>query len=538
MAGFYFKSFAGELPKISNRLLPVGQAQVAKNFYISSGEIKPLTEPVTEVTPTKPGIKQAIYLFADQYWFHWTEKVDCARGVIAGDVSERTYFTGQDFPRVTDNSIAVQGGDRYPVNSYRLGVPAPDAPPLVNASGELTGDISTVDTRSYVYTYVSVWGEEGPPSPPSALVDIGKGQIGEITGMAGSPNGNYNIQTKRIYRTNTGTQVNGFQFVVEVPVGTGSYNDKVPRRSLGESLPSTSWDPPADNMIGLCFMPNGIGCGFAGNELMFAEPFLPHAWPAGYRLTTDYPIVAIKPVGTSLAVVTKGTPYLVTGTDPQSMSMVKLESMQACVSKRSMVDMGNYALYASPDGLVAIGGQSTRLITEQVIDKRQWASYSPESIHAYYHDGKYIAFYDNGDKQAGFIFDPEAPQNGLIHIDLYATAGHNDLERDKLYLQIGADIKEFDAGIEPMLAVWKSGIQRTPKPVNMGAAQVIARGYPVTLKLFADGVLKHTRIVTSKEFFRMVAGYTSEYWEVQIESENIVSDVFVTETISDLRRIS
>jgi len=447
MSGFYFKSFTGEVPKLSNRLLQPGQAQKASNFYISSGEIKPLTESVTDNTPSKTGTKNSIYLFADQYWFHWLEFVDAAKGVIAGDVTERTYFTGANEPRVTDNSIAIQGGTEYPESSYALGVPAPDAAPIVNASGTLTGDEQSIDTRSYVYTYVSVWGEEGPPSPPSALVDIGGGQTGLITSMAGAPSGSYNIQTKRIYRTNTGNQVNGFQYVTEIPVATASHDDGIADTALGESLPSTLWDPPSSGMIGLTFMPNGIGCGFAGNELMFSVPFITHAWPTSYRLTTDYLIVAIAATGSSLVVATEGMPYLVTGTDPQSMSMIKMESMQACVSKRSMVDMGSYAIYASPDGLVSIGDNGVRLVTDQIIDKRQWDEFEPSTIHAHYFDGKYIAFYDDGDTKAGFVFDPKRPENGFIYLDFHATAGHSDLLRDKLYLQIGDDIKQFDAGV-------------------------------------------------------------------------------------------
>lgn len=538
MSGFYFRGFAGALPKISTRLLQPNQAQVAANFYTGSGELKPLTENEAVNTPSKLGTKNSIYLFADQYWFHWLEAVDAARGVIPSDVSERTYFTGTDAPRVTNNSIAVQGNTRYPSASYLLGVPAPDAKPTVNASGTLTGDESTIDSRSYVYTYVSVWGEEGPPSPPSDLTDIGEGQSGDVSGMAGAPTGNYNIQTKRIYRSNTGNTVDGFQFVAEIPVGNGSFNDTLSNAQLGESIPSVTWDMPSPDMIGLCFMPNGIGCGFFGKEVAFSEPFIPHAWPTGYRLTTDYPVVAIKPVGTSLAVVTEGTPYLITGTDPQSMSMTKLESMQACVSKRSMVDMGDYAVYASPDGLVIIGSNGARLVTESVIDKRQWAEYNPSSVHAYYFDGKYIAFYNNGLEQKGMIFDPANPSNGIIHLDFYATAGYSDLVRDKLYLQIGDDICEFDAGTTPLIATWKSGIQRTPKPINAGVAQVIAASYPVTFKLYGNGVLRHTQQVASRDPFRLPSGYTADSWEVEINSTNPVSDVFVAESISDLRRIS
>ncbi|STC88951.1 Uncharacterised protein [Escherichia coli] len=44
-------------------------------------------------------------------------------------------------------------------------------------------------------------------------------------------------------------------------------------------------------------MANGIAAGFAGNEVMFSEAYLPYAWPEVNRHTTAEDIVAICPLG-------------------------------------------------------------------------------------------------------------------------------------------------------------------------------------------------------------------------------------------------
>ncbi len=101
-------------------------------------------------------------------------------------------------------------------------------------------------------------------------------------------------------------------------------------------------------------MANGIAAGFAGNEVMFSEAYLPYAWPEVNRHTTAEDIVAVCPLGTSLVVATKGEPYLFSGVSPSTISGSKIPSMQACLSRQSMVAMEGFVLYAGTNGLVSV----------------------------------------------------------------------------------------------------------------------------------------------------------------------------------------
>lgn len=102
-------------------------------------------------------------------------------------------------------------------------------------------------------------------------------------------------------------------------------------------------------------MANGVMVGFRDNEVYFSEPYLPHAWPARYRLTVDYPIVALGSFGTTIVVATEGRPFLITGSHPESMSQLELDLIEPCVSARSMASMGHGVVYASRNGLVYVG---------------------------------------------------------------------------------------------------------------------------------------------------------------------------------------
>ena len=170
-----------------------------------------------------------------------------------------------------------------------------------NSEGEI--DYET----SYVYTFVSAYGEEGPPSPASTVITTDDNMTINITQMETSTTkSNSNFGTgakKRIYRSNTGSNTTQFQFVGEVAMATASFVDSSKNSELAEVIPSTTWIAPPDDdaslypdgpMKGLIPVQNGIFAGFTGNRVCFSEPYQPHAWPADYRIGIEEPIVGIK----------------------------------------------------------------------------------------------------------------------------------------------------------------------------------------------------------------------------------------------------
>ncbi len=305
-------------------------------------------------------------------------------------------------------------------------------------------------STSYVYTYVTAWGEEGPPSLPSDTIDVSfeEGDSVTITNTSTGPGAGYYTagMVKRLYRASSSGGYNPAYLLVEdnIAVAAQPSSDTATDDDLSSPLASTNYDEPPSDMFGLVAMPNGIVVGFSGNQVCFCEPYLPHAWPTSYRLSLDFDIVGGVVFGNSVLVVTEGNPYVITGINSAQMSSVKMELNQACVSKRSIADIGTAGIYASPDGLVLVTSNSAVLITEPLIKPSDWkkpsadGGYEPSSIDGYYYEGKYMGFYGSGDYQAGFIYTPESPGNkaSFVSIDTFALAGFNDLENDQLYLHI------------------------------------------------------------------------------------------------------
>jgi hypothetical protein len=217
------------------------------------------------------------------------------------------------------------------------------------------------------------------------------------------------------------------------------------------------------------------------------------------------------------------------------MSLTKLESPQSCVSKRSIAAADGGVLYASPDGLifVSLSGQVSN-VTAALFSRKEWQALNPSSIHGYYHDGRYHGFYNNGAVQRGFIFDPAQGSASFTFTDTYATAGFADLVQDNLYLKVGTNIVKWNANSTQLSYTWRSAIFETPTPLNFGHAQVSAKTYPATFRLYADGVLKHTETVANNDPFKLPSGYRARYHEVEISGTAEVLSVAVAQSVQEL----
>ena len=427
-------------------------------------------------------------------------------------------------------------------------------------------------STSYIYTFVTAYGEEGPPSAASTVITTDDNATITVSNLSTGPvksNSNFGAgAVKRIYRSNTGSNTTAFQFVAEIAMATTSYDDTASNDELAEVIPSYYWVAPPDDdsstypdgpLKGLTALPNGIMAGFTGKRLCFSEPYLPHAWPTDLRMAIEEEIVGIAAAGNGLIVGTKGSPYLVTGSDPRSMSAIKIEAAQACLSKTSLVDMGPYVIYAGPEGLVAVAGTDVQVITEGLITPDQWQdNYYPSTINATLWKGRYLAFYNTGSGYGGFIFDPRGGKNALTTLSASALVRgtFTDPDDGNAYLIIGNQIKQFQGGSTAQTYTWKSKEFVPPKPTSMGFLKVNAEAYPVTVKVYGDGsVIYHAVIATSGSAYS-VTGTTPSFnavniqepvvrlpasvhtdFAIEVSSTKVVNEVCIAESIDELRGI-
>ena len=566
MAYFKRDTFSGTAPGVAPRLLAEKFGQVAENVDFESGRLVATTEDSDTYT-LQSGSRRSIYYYRDTSWLEWSQDgVSVVPGPIPGDTTDRLYFTGQDYPRMGTVSTLVSGSSGYPANSYRLGVPAPGNAPGVTIAGT-ADDTLTPNDVSYVYTFVTAFGEEGPPSSPSSIIQLDDTQTTTLSlPTSDQPSGNYNFGSgslKRVYRSNTGSTNTQFQFAGEVPFTATTFNDIQDADTLGEVLPSATWiGPPDDNaslypdgpLKGLISLAQGTMAGFTGKRFCLSEPFLPHAWPIGYRITTEEDIVAIASTANGVAALTDGQPYFITGTEPSSMTAVRIDLAQACVNINSVVDMGDYVLYAGPDGLCGVESASGSVVTKGLISVKQWnADFHPSTIRAFRHEGTYVAFHSTG----GWVYDPRADESALSTLTISAEVrgGYMNPKDGELYIIVGNKIKKYRGGNASKTATFKSKKYVTPAPVSMGWVSVHANEYPATVKVYGDGTLlahytltksgaTYTQATTvpsgisnvtlAEPIMRMPAVVAQE-WEVQVEGTDI-NEFCLAQAMDEIRQ--
>lgn len=499
--------FGGMVPILDRKLLPEDKGQQVKNVLVGGGSLEPLRADVPTGV-TLPADTEAAYLYRKDpdMWFSWSSDVDVLPSPIADDQYGRVYWTGDGPPKMTVADIATQTGARWPSASYLLGVPAPDGVmniTVADGAAENAIPIAVV----YTVVYVSAYGEMGPASPPSVRAVRPDGHTVSITDIP-VPSGNHNITAKRIYRSSGGN----YALVAQIPAAQTSYDDTVLDKALGEALVSADWDMPNDQMRGLTLLPIGVCAGHFENVLAFSEPYLPHAWPTGHRLTTKAPIVGLHATAAGLVVLTEEQPYLCVGSSPAAMQLIEMDVKQPCMSKHSHVDMGAYSLYASPDGLVAAGGSDPRVVTAGIFSKRQWMAMKPETMRAFEYNGRYVVQYDGG----GFVFNPATGDVCELDIDFDACA--YDTARDKLYLIKNGAVSAFDSGAaRNALFISKAFDMSDTSPLV--AAKVEADGYPVQFSIVGDGETVFTKSVVDAKPFRCPA---KRYSDVELHVQGAV----------------
>lgn len=523
-------TFDGITPAIDDHLTKVGAAIRALDCDLRRGGLHAVNTDLSVVTPAKLGTKVSIYKFGKditndtQYWFHWLNDTDVTRGPVANDVQERTYYTeaGQP-PKVTDNSIAL-AGTSYPFASYLLGLPSP-AKALASVTGTATPDTKSV-TSTVLYTYVTGWGEEGPPAEASDIFEIFPGQTLNVTGLEAAPAGAYNVVSLRLYIVSVTTDgVGAAKFWKSVAIGTSSTSGPVIYADLQETLEQPyQLAPPADG-FGIMAHPNKFLVMFSKNMVCRSEVNRAHGWPSQYRDPMDADIVGGCMIGSATVICTKKSTIIGEASDPLNYSFVTLEALrQVCVSKRSITATDSGVAYASAAGLVIVDpNRGGTVVTRDAMTEEQWRAYAPQSMMCVFFDGIVFAFFNNGSRQGCLEID--LSRSKISESSTYATAAWAVPSLRALYLQVGNDIVKWRAGPSKRTLIWGSPNRPLDKLRAFGAARVIADTYPVTYRQYLDvpndagvvtNTLVHTEVVTSRKSFNCAPtkGYA---WRVEVE---------------------
>ena len=427
-------------------------------------------------------------------------------------------------------------------------------------------------SRGYAYTWVSAYGEEGPPSKPT-VVDGWSGDPWTIylTPPTADNLANRNLEKVRIYRTVTATGgATTFFFVTDLLITQTKFVDDITDDvvSSNEILASTFWSAPPAAMIGFTAMPNGIFAGFFNSEIWFSEPYRPHAWPAPYALAVEFPIVGLGILGQTLLVLTNGAPYACSGVNPAAMSLAKLATFEPCMSRGSIVSTPSGVVYATPNGLGLATPAGVEILTRNIVSKDHWADLAPiDTLRAGVLNGGYYCW---GSIKVG-CFDINAYDNASFELFDY-TGGFKGAFFDVRNHRVSwTSLTETAPVINTLTDVWtgeiltikngivywhdisssrvhgqfqwRSKIFQTPNKRNFGAARVyfslpIEVSASLTFKLYADGILKSTQILTSSgQILRFPSGYKADYLQVELSGNALVYSVEIASTAKELLNV-
>ena len=382
-----------------------------------------------------------------------------------------------------------------------------------------------------------------------------------ISGL--SVDGLYQIATTPSSTSFTVTADASFSTSGNLFVDNYSFIDTFDPLGLTNILITDDFDAPPANLQGITAVQNNILAGFVGNELYFSEPAYPHAWPAKYKITLEYNIVALAAVAGYLFVMTEGYPYQFSGGDPATMSFARVDTLYPCLSKRGIVNMGYGVLYPTHGGLALYSPLSGgALITKALEDWDTWGiSLDPTTLDAEFFDDKYFGAHSTG----GIIFERDDNIGGILTTFTYSpTAIYYDPPSGKLFYAAGTagDIYEWNNLSQPNSVLeWKSKVLESKDFINLGAARVVAdyinvstdwdltntdwdattslwnQGQDVTFKLWANKQLIFTTTVSDENVFRLPTGYRVDKFEVSVETDLRVRAIHIGETPIGLKDV-
>lgn len=325
--------------------------------------------------------------------------------------------------------------------------------------------------------------------------------------------------------------------------GDFSFLDDFNSKKLTTNLVSDEWIAPPEDLQGLTVIQNNILAGFVRNSLYLSEPDQPHAWPEANIKVLDVNIVAIRAIsGTGAIILTDKNPYLLSGYDPATMTLQKIDALYPCVSARGAVSMGYGVLYPSFEGLVLYSpGGGIKLATAPVYNADHWANdFDPTSFVGVYYDNNYFTSHTDG----SFVYMYSGNDGGsFVNCDTIFTAAYNDAVNGKVYLvtDTTGDIYQWDNPNEPLqTAEWKSKVFIAQDYSNVGAARVLADytdNPDITFTVWANGVQVYTNPVYNDEIFRLPRGYRTDTYEFSVEGNARIRAIHLGQTPTSLKSV-
>ena len=548
MTTLSIRKFNGEIPRLPADRLPEDAAQTAINCEFAHGELRPLKALGTHYTVGATAQPCRALFTADGVNFYaWNMPTRAYLHPTIDDTANRVIYhtQGQGLKVATLAGMkAINLNPEPPSVPLDLGVTRPAAP-AVSLGAATSGDPETV---ALVATVVNIWGEESAPSNP-VLFDRQAGQNATYTVTHTATAGQQAINGINFYRTYPSLQGTTEYFLINstpaaLSGGVATLVDASDAPQTTTNLTSTEWDTPPALPSNLTYVGNGFFVVGAGKDLVFSEPYRPHAWP--YRMTLPHGIVGIVAIEGGILVTTQAQTYLVSGAHPTQMSQQLLPVEQAGWSSTAMSRIEGAAVFASNDGLVSVyGGQPSMKESQSLFTRKDWRSrYSTARLNMRlaHHDGKVLGLIDPSYPAASsatpFVLRLDEAAGSYSRLDagqsLYNAAVSGTT--DQLFVTTATGFAEFAGSSTDLAYEWRSGERLFPLPIGFACGVVDAVG-TATLEVYADGVLRGTVAVSGRTNFRLPPNGPAYRWSVKLTGTAVVREVSLAQSFAELKGV-
>jgi len=490
--------FGGIQPRTHERLLPIGGATIAQDACLRNGVLNSWHKPL----PIQDAITNGLTV-----WTYGEKIITWNRCVAATTYLPdwvEVYLTGRD-----DVKAEVMRFEDNVAEYTYLGVPQPSKAPSTIGGGQSGEDC---DQRSYIYTYVNEWGEEGRPSLACNPITVRDGSSVTVYGFATPPSG-YGIVSINIYRTATGLRsgqeteqkpATVYLRVATILTGTSSYADTKEMQSLGVAIETEDYRIPPDYLRHIRHMEDsGILVGHTANMVHFSEKGAPWAWPSYYDLTLESNIVNLVTLNDWVFVTTTTRPYVVDGKYDCKVPRAcrQVEQMDtampdiSCGYANSAIATPFGAVYSSPIGPVLLtpNGQF-ELFLRNHVDVPTWRKWAPDTARFAWWNGYLFIVTD----RIGLLYEwdvikyNDSATGTLVTISDRPVDMHTTTSGELLMFD-GAAVSQWDASPEKRPYTWCS------RPFTFGG-----RATPSSMKVDTDGTTMTMKVPTGTAWSRFI----------------------------------
>jgi hypothetical protein len=210
------------------------------------------------------------------------------------------------------------------------------------------------------------------------------------------------------------------------------------------------------------------------------------------------------------------------------------------VSKRSMVGGTAAAYYASKNGIVMLRGNEARVITETVLSKTDFQKLRPNTMIGGMQDNYYYGFCE----QVAFRFRTPETENvddqniTYTHLSDRPQAVWTSPQGD-LYLAVGREISQWNAGNRLRQALWRSSVVYSPRRIAYSTAAFVPEAGTKTLEGQLEVEFKgekgsYTRKVYDEDPIRLPNWFNVLFVQMELRGTAEVTEAAMATTIPAL----